>query len=145
MMIVPTSYKVIGAGLVLALLSTFIYYQGYNSAAEKYIAEKEVIIAQLNALQQKAIEDKKRWEKDNEESTKKHNADVAVLRNRIKWLLQPVPSKVSTPATTNSAEAPNDSSGEWGSSGFSLEGCALDALQVIEWQQWARDKGIKAE
>ncbi len=145
MMIVPTSYKLTAISVMLVFALTTAYFVGYNKAAEKYIAEKEVIVAQLNVLQKKATEDKQRWEKENEEATKKHSTDVAILRNRIKRLLLPVSSQVPTATITNCSCTSNGSPSEWSSSGFSLEGCALDALQVIEWQQWARDKGIQAD
>jgi len=144
-MIVPLHYKVGALMLVITVALGLTYFKGYNSAAEKYIAEKEIIVAQLNVLESKAKEDKQRWEKENDEATKKHNTDVAVLRNRIKRLLLPMPTQIPTTTPTNSTEAPNGTTSEWPTSGLSAEGCLLDALQVMEWQQWATQKGIKAE
>lgn len=110
---------------------------GHNYGNREVIELKQ----KLEQLDAEAVKTQEGWELSNEELVKQHNHTTAVLRSRIKRLLQDASNKSTT---TTSAGTPNATSCECtsGREVVDIEGCVLDAAQVLEFQQWVRNVGL---
>lgn len=122
----------------------YIDYNGYERGYKKGKAEIQVL---LNALQAKvdvadlqAKETKFKQEKNRDEIETKHDGNVASVVAFYDRLLRDARKAGSSPPTGNPGQL-NETTSECGTGEACIEftrSCTLDAVQVIDFQDWAR-------
>lgn len=129
-------YINITLGVCLIILLGYTHFKAY-SFGEDHIQVK------LDAIQKKidkADQDAKEVQRKQEENTNAIANEINDSVNRIHeyYRMLSRSNKVCTNTTSVSPSSSNGQTTESDSSGSSLEErCTLDALQVIEWQNWA--------
>lgn len=134
------SDKAIALGVILMLMTMLCgvsYYSGY----QKGTTELKVLKDRLDIANNQAKEAQHGWELSTEELVKQHNRNDAALRERIKRLLH---TKGSDSTTSISARASDERAKQCtiGEEAVDVEGCLVDTMLLMEFQQWVKDKNF---
>lgn len=127
--------------VILALIgaTTMVYSRGYHS--------RDTEVAQLNdkliEIDRRTKEIVAKQEVTTHEITTQYEDDKSVLINYYSKRLLHTSKNTCPSPTADSAQGPDDTTAEPVSSGSSFEeGCALDALQVMKFQDWIKNNNF---
>ena len=129
-------YLNITLGVVLIALLGYSHYKAYSFGGDHIQVKLDILQKKIDKSDQEAKEVQRKQEENTNAIANEINDSVNRIHKYYRML--PRADKVCSNTPPNNSSSSNGQATESNASGTSLEErCTLDALQIIEWQNWA--------